>query len=199
MPGVKKGFVRGPMSKKHRAKIAAALQGRRRPAKAGRPPNTPEILWSKVDKRGPDECWPWIGGRNEYGYGRTEIKDRSYYAHRLIFLLANPGSIRRSAPKNPNSRGFLRHSCDNPPCCNPAHLIVGTHAENMADKIARGRMPDYRGARGPRAKLTAEDVFWMRIQKRYGATKKALAALYEVSEATVSGACYGRHYQDVTL
>jgi hypothetical protein len=68
----------------------------------------------------------------------------------------------------------------------------------MGDKVARGRVLDMRGARGPRAKLTAEDVFWMRIQKRYGATKKALAMLYEVSEATVSGACYGRHYQDVS-
>lgn len=198
MRGVKKGFVRGPMSASHKAKIAKALLGRSRPIGAGTPANTPEVLWSKVEKHGPDECWPWIGGRNEQGYGRTEIKDRSYYAHRLIYLLVYPGSIKRSAPKKKTSRGFLRHTCDNPPCCNPAHLIVGTHQENMDDKVARGRMPDYRGERGPRAKLTAEDVFWIRMQKKYGATKKALAMLYEVSEATISGACYGRHYQDVS-
>jgi hypothetical protein len=64
-------------------------------------------------------------------------------------------------------------------------------------KVAKGRCPDFRGERAPRAKLSAEDVFWMRLQKKYGATKKALAMLYEVSEATVSGALYGRHYQDV--
>jgi hypothetical protein len=68
----------------------------------------------------------------------------------------------------------------------------------MHDKVVRGRTPDFRGGRGPRSKLTSEDVFWMRLQKKYGATKKALALLYEVSEATVSGALYGRHYRDVT-
>lgn len=197
MRGVKKGFVRGPMSSQHKAKIAAALKGRLRPAEAGRPANTPEILWSKVDKRGPEECWHWIGNTNEQGYGRTEIQDKSYYAHRVIYNLVYPGVITLEAPTDRNAVGFLRHSCDNPPCCNPDHLIVGTHQENMDDKVTRGRMPDYRGSRGPRAKLTDEDVFWIRMQKKYGATKKALAMLYEVSESTISGACYGRHYQDV--
>ena len=185
-------------TKAHIAKRIAAIDFANRRAGGGRPKNTPAELWSKVDRRGPDECWPWLGTRNEQGYGRTEIGNKNYYAHRVIYALANPGVIRRAAPKRKSAPGFLRHSCDNPPCCNPAHLIVGTHLENMGDKVARGRVLDMRGARGPRAKLTAEDVFWMRIQKRYGATKKALAMLYEVSEATVSGACYGRHYQDVS-
>lgn len=105
--------------------------------------------------------------------------------------------ITLEVPTNRGGHGFLRHSCDNPPCCNPKHLIVGTQAENTQDKIDRGRMPDYRGSRGPRAKLSDEDVFWIRMQKKYGATVRALALLHEVSMATISGALYGRHYQDV--
>lgn len=163
----------------------------------GRAPNTPDVLWSKVDKRGPDECWPWIGGRNEKGYGRTEINDVSYYAHRVIYNLARPGEIELRAPDDMSAFGFLRHTCDNPPCCNPSHLIVGYQIENMQDKVDRGRCPDYRGARGPRSKLTVEDVQDIRLKKKYGATKNALALLYEVSAATISGCLYGRHYKDV--
>ena len=84
--------------------------------KAGRPENTPETLWSKVDKRGPDECWPWKGVVEKSGYGRTWIGDVGYYAHRVIFDLANPGQIERKAPTNKKANGFLMHLCDNPIC-----------------------------------------------------------------------------------
>lgn len=68
----------------------------------------------------------------------------------------------------------------------------------MADKKAKGRSKIWsHSTESPRAKLTSEDVFFMRLQKKCGATKKALALLYEVSEATISGAIYGRHYTDV--
>lgn len=157
----------------------------------GRPANTPEVLWSKVNKRGPNECWPWKGWRHNKGYGRVEINDQTYYAHRVIFDLARPGIIKL---RDDGSREqCVRHSCDNPVCCNPGHLIIGTHQDNMNDKVSRNRVSRAK----PRAKLTAEEVFWMRMQKQYGATKKALALLYEVNEATVSGVLYGRHYQDV--
>ena len=61
--------------------------------KAGRPENTPDVLWSKVDVRTSEECWPWMGFVSESGYGRTWINDKGYYAHRVIFNLANPGQI----------------------------------------------------------------------------------------------------------
>ena len=56
-------------------------------ANAGRPANTPEVLWSKVEKKGEDDCWPWLGVKNHQGYGRVQIGDWSYYAHRVIFMM----------------------------------------------------------------------------------------------------------------
>jgi hypothetical protein len=160
-----------------------------------RPANTPDVLWSKVERRGPNECWPWTGWRHDKGYGRVEIKNQTYYAHRVIFDLANPGII--ELRDDGTKSQCVLHLCDNPICCNPRHLFIGTHLDNMRDKTAKGRQARFRGTTSPRAKLTAEDVFFMRLQKKYGATKNALAQLYEVSTATISGALYGRHYQDV--
>lgn len=167
--------------------------------KPGRPENTPEVLWSKVFKRdlGPDDCWPWIGYRNEQGYGRVWIKDKGYYAHRVIYDLVNPGVISLKGPKSPYDPGWIRHTCDNPKCCNPKHMLVGTHAENMGDRKERGHYGYEHSTKSPRAKLTTEDVLDIRAKKKAGATCKALALLYEVSPSTIHGVLYGRHYQDV--
>lgn len=159
--------------------------------------NTVEAVWRKIERRGPDECWPWIGGnQSDAGYGRLDIERvEGVYAHRAAYLSAHPGSI---PLRNDQERGrCVLHRCDNPSCCNPRHLFIGSHLENMQDKASKGRTPDFRGARGPRAKFTADEVFFVRLQKKAGATKKALAMLHEVSEATISGMLYGRHYRDV--
>ncbi len=180
-------------SPEHIAKRVASAAGKPRKPGAGKPANTPEVLWSKVEKRGSDECWPWRGFRNKQGYGRTWINDTGYYAHRIIFDLANPGIIPLS---NHERTVCVMHTCDNPPCCNPAHLKLGTHQDNMDDKVSKGRQARFGSVNSPRAKLTAEDVAWIRIQNNY-ATKRALALLHDVSEATISGCLYGRYYQDI--
>jgi hypothetical protein len=163
-----------------------------------RPRNTPEVLWSKVDKRGQDECWPWLGWRNSQGYGRFEIDGKSYYAHRAIFALANPGSVELSAPPSRYAHGFMRHKCDNPSCCNPTHLLVGTHTDNMRDKVERGRSKWFESSvDSPRAKLSDGDVRTIRNLKKHGYTYKALQAMFGVSKATITGVLSGRHYADV--
>lgn len=118
-----------------KARIAAGTVG----TEPGRPRNTPERLWEQVNKRGPDECWEWTGYVGENGYGRTQINGRAYYAHRVIFNLANPGVIDISAPIKRTGTGFLMHSCDNRLCCNPSHLKPATIKENNNDCQKKGR------------------------------------------------------------
>lgn len=89
----------------------------------------------KIDRRGPDECWPWKGATTGNGYGviRLSHPRRMMYAHRFGWEDAN-GPI-------PDGMNVLHH-CDNPPCQNPQHWFLGTQLENERDKIAKGRRGD---------------------------------------------------------
>ena len=160
----------------------------------GRPANTPDVLWSKVDKRSENECWEWKGYKNADGYGRTWINDRGYYAHRVIFDLAFPKTITLSAPKNTEEIGFLLHTCDNPSCCNPKHLFVGNHVDNMADKVAKGRSPDYSGDKGPRCKLSMVQAQEIRQKRKEGVSARELAKQYEISLPSIKTLLAGKSY-----
>lgn len=104
-----------------------------------RPPlSLAERFWSKVDRRGADECWSWTASTFRHGYGKFQLgrddehpDGRVAYAPRVAWELANGRAI-------PDGK-VVRHHCDNPPCCNPAHLAVGTQAENTSDMVRRGR------------------------------------------------------------
>lgn len=167
----------------------------------GRPRNTPEVIWSKIDKRRPDECWPWLGWRskgkrNKEQYGRLEINDKSYYAHRVVYALCNPGTIEMNAPED--KQELVLHTCDNPICCNPAHLYLGDHDQNMQDKVTRGRSKIWRSSlETPNAKLTAKQVRTIRKMRECGITFKEIAAFYKVSLACITHVVYRIHYKDI--
>jgi len=166
------------------------------PRPPGRPANTPEVLWLKVDIKAEDECWPWKGTLKDDGYGRVQINDWNYYAHRVIFNLANPGMIELKAPKSYDETGFLLHSCDNPSCCNPKHMRVGAHAENMADKVARNRQKTYPTDTGPRCKLTMEQAREARKLKQSGKSTRELANQFGISLPSMKTLLRGDSYKE---
>ena len=96
----------------------------------GRPANRLDDLWKYVKVGGADECWPWQAASRRRGYGIFSVLKKDYVASRVAYQLAtgtDPGEL------------FVLHRCDNPPCCNPAHLFLGTHSDNMRDMVAKGR------------------------------------------------------------
>lgn len=101
-----------------------------------------EAFWSRVDRSGGvGLCWPWQGGQ-EGGYGRLRWGNRHRMAHVMAWVLTHG--------EPPPDKPCVLHNCpagDNPLCCNPLHLWVGTRAENNADCRAKGRHNCGRGAR----------------------------------------------------
>lgn len=94
-----------------------------------------ERFWSKVDRRGADECWPWNGRRNHKHYGRISEWRDGKKAHRAATQVA--WELHHGQPFPAGK--IACHSCDNPPCVNPAHIWPGTDLENSTDKILKGR------------------------------------------------------------
>ena len=144
-------------------------------------------FWKYVDVRGPDDCWEWTGSRNGQGYGHLGVLGKLSKSHKLALSISG----------QPPIPGMMTlHSCDNPPCCNPAHLRYGTAKENMADRNDRGRMPDYRGARNPSAKLTFEEAAIIRASTELG---RVLAKRFNVSEAQISKVRLGKTFKEVPI
>jgi hypothetical protein len=151
---------------------------------------------AKIDRSGgPEACWPWTGSRlkgSGYGLiGEGGHRGRVLRANRVAYELAN----------GPIPSGLeVRHACDNPPCVNPKHLVLGTHAQNMADMAKRGRSARWgkvrgeqhplrrnpelaaRGERTAAAKLTEQSVREirassesnMKLARKYGVNKRAI-------------------------
>lgn len=88
-------------------------------------------FWSKVDIKGPDECWDFIGATNPDGYGKFWLNGKEIKAHRLIWEVYNGREV-------PIGKLIL-HKCDNPSCVNPKHLYCGDHADNMKDMYSKRR------------------------------------------------------------
>jgi|TARA_R110002126_G_scaffold9900_1_gene44493 hypothetical protein len=152
---------------------------------AGRPANTPEVLWSKVEKLKPNECWPWKGMITKSGYGRTWINDRGYYAHRVIFDLVNPGQIELASPTNKKTKGFLMHLCDNKICCNTAHLQVATIKENNNDCQNKERRNLPKGEDHFRSVFTNDQIKNIIEMRQSGKTATQISVAMNKNRSTV--------------
>lgn len=147
---------------------------------SGLPKNLPSDVWKYVEKRGPDECWPWKSSVQGGGYGAFRINGRYYKSHRVVFSVMH-GGIDLAAPESNYEHGFVLHRCDNPICCNPAHLFLGDVNANMRDKVSKGRQSRSRGELHPSSVLTNADAERIREAASFGATPRDMAAAYGVS------------------
>ena len=130
----------------------------------------------KIDKTGyaPGACWNWTG-TIEHGYGRVKIEGRKYQAHRVAYAMYygdfDPDQV-------------VRHQCHNKRCVNPAHLKLGTHADNVEDKVRAGRQAKGEG----NGASTLKEHQVIEIRRSYaqgGVSYRALADQFEVSKSAI--------------
>lgn len=93
-------------------------------------PGKAKATWEFIDVRGYEECWEWQGNTTGSGYGVVIRDGRRRVAHRAVY---------EEFVHEIFDDEIVMHTCDNPPCCNPMHLRLGTQADNMADMVAKGR------------------------------------------------------------
>ena len=135
-----------------------------------------------------DGCWEWNACRNSDGYGRFNVAGITHFAHRISFQLY-VGEIQEGL--------FVCHHCDNPGCVNPAHLFLGTNADNLRDRDNKGRGVYCCGEKNVLAKLTATQVVEIRVAYSEGATQRNLAKEFGVSQATICHIVRRQHWKNV--
>lgn len=158
---------------------------------------TTERFWSKVDKRGADECWPWMGATQSKGYGQFSYGGRPRLATHIAWLLSR-GEL-------PGAGQCVCHSCDVPRCVNPAHLFIGTQADNMRDMQrkgrARGPARSHRGTytpeTSPSRRLSYDDVRRARAMLSAGQSQHSVACALGVSRGAIQALANGRTWKEV--
>lgn len=147
----------------------------------------PKNLWAKIDKKSETECWIWQGTKTTAGYGVLRVNYKLKYAHRLMWILHNKTDI----PK----RGCICHSCDNPPCCNPAHLFLGSHSDNMKDAKAKGRISH--GISHFLTELTEDDIRQIRYLGQTNISHKDIGKRFDITRMSVNDIIHKRTWAHV--
>lgn len=141
-----------------------------------------------IRKGQPNECWEWKGIRNHANYGTVTHRSLHFGAHRVAFIIATG--------IDPTGK-MVCHKCDNPPCCNPSHLFLGTCRDNVQDMIQKGRRRIYEGIGHHSAKLSPEIAREIRHKSKNGtATRRGMAQFYGVNRATIDKILSGKTWAD---
>ncbi len=123
-----------------------------------------------------DDCWGWLGAKGSNGYSIFKIKYERFRAGRVSYFLENGID-----PKEFD----VCHTCDNPICCNPGHLFLGTRTENMQDAANKNRTT--KGSKNKRAKLTEKDIpIIIDLHKNKKINQYKLAKMYGVNQPTIN-------------
>lgn len=127
-----------------------------------------------------DECLVWPGMKEKAGYGRWYVGSLKKKAHRVIYCQHHGIQLSDIEGR------VLRHTCDNRPCVNPKHLVLGTQKENISDMYLRGRQQDNRGIKHHQAKLSDREVLEISDVCAAGAmTQKEIGKAYGVSQKAI--------------
>lgn len=147
----------------------------------GVPPE--QRFWTKVAIGNPDECWPWLASRDGGGYGLFKVNGSNVHASRFAYSITYSKTI-------PDGL-IVMHRCDNPPCVNPLHLVLGTYTDNARDRDTKGRgytpgpIVPVRGERHPNTSLTTSQVRDIRTRFANGDLRSELAVAFNVGWSTV--------------
>lgn len=145
-------------------------------------------FWSKVAKSDdPDACWEWTATKSKRGYGRIRINGKLIATHRIAYELANDCI---------SSDLYVCHHCDNPSCCNPNHLFLGTHTDNMHDMYSKQRRTQ-RGESNGNSKLNWNEVRYIRKKYAEGGTiYRTLAEQFKVSISAIKDIISHRNWNE---
>jgi HNH endonuclease len=158
-----------------------------------RPVDVDPVTWFWAGfQRNESGCLEWQHGCTAagYGLGAADVIKGVRYAHRIAWTLTN-GPI-------PDGLCVL-HRCDNPPCADPDHLFLGTRADNMHDKTAKGRQGAHRAPRPWLAKLTGAQVLGVLLRLDGGETQQAIATRYGVSRGNIRDIATGMTWSHYSL
>jgi hypothetical protein len=153
--------------------------------------NSLDTFWQRM-KHTESGCWEWTGARAPKGYGAIRIRGKTHRTHRVAYELTyGPIPVDR----------IVCHRCDNPPCCNPEHLYLGTYADNAADCVSKGRYTPHtrKGESNHLSKLTERDVMDIRtLYARGGISYSELAQQYGVAKTAIGAIIRRETWPDVS-
>jgi len=139
-----------------------------------------------------NDCWLWLGAKNNKGYGQFRVNGKMELAHRVSWTL-NSGKI----PRGLN----VLHKCDVCACVNPNHLFLGSQKDNIKDCVKKKRnhvnWPEHKGEKHGMSKLTEKDVKEIREKRKNGEKGTKLAKEYKVSRTTIVDIVYGKLWKHI--
>lgn len=147
---------------------------------AKHPINTTDTILSKVYKNEHSGCWEWQGSKNNEGYGQVSYQGKIHLVHRLTYELII-GRI--------ESDMYVCHKCDNPKCCNPAHLFIGTPRDNQIDCRLKNR--------NPTSKINYNNALKIKRLFNDGYSRKEISQQYSISYQQVCRIINGKYWNYV--
>ena len=155
---------------------------------------TSESFWAKVDIRGDDDCWEWLGARNNTGYGTVAWHGKVYTSHRVSAVLSGLVDD-MAAPEQKSTKRHVLHKCDNRACCNPSHFFLGSYSDNQLDAYRKRRREQPKGSRHTNAKFTDEQIAEIKRMYYAGQYQQTIADVYGVSQTTISAILRKKTYK----